>query len=160
MAMNYQRTFLDPSVEGRGGKVGFTLVPGVRSDSETIVRAPHNSTHILAINKYSNNPEIAYDFILNSVSPIWQKEYVPYLFQSSRMSYYDDPEVIQAYPEYLLTFYESLQIGYGTPRIVDYMEYSEIIQKEISSYLYGDKSVEEAFDDADQLIKDLLNYSK
>lgn len=160
MAMNYQRIFLDSSVERRGGKVGFTLVPGEELNSKTIIRAPHYSTYILAINKYSNNQEIAYDFIVNSVSPTWQKEYAPYLFQSSRMSYYNDLEVIQTYPEYLLTFYESLQIGYGTPRIVDYIEYSEIIQNEISHFLYGDKSLEEAFDDADQLVKELLNSNK
>ncbi len=157
MAMNYHRMLLDPEIEKQGGEVGFALVPGKRQDDGTITRAPHQGSYILAINKYSNKSESAYDFILKVVSPEWQKEYSRYLFHSSRISYYNDPEVIATRPEYWPAFYESLQIGYERPRIVDYVEYSEIIQEEISSYFYGEQSIDEALDLAESSINDLLN---
>jgi len=153
MAMNYHRMILDPAVEAKGGKVAFSPVPGQRLSDGTVRRAPHQSTYMLSINKYSKNHRWSYDFILNATSPEWQKEYAKFLFHSSRISYYQDPEVIKTRPEYWPTFFEGLKIGYSCPRIKDYIEYSEAIESEISSYLMGQKDVETALDNAAEKVK-------
>lgn len=156
MAMNYHKMVLDPDIAAKGGKVGFAMVPGMRLKDGSIQRAPNQGTYILSVNKYSKNPRWAYDFILNATSPEWQKTYSKFLFHSSRVSYYKDEEVIKTRPEYWPTFYESLKIGYGRPRITDYVQYSETIQKEVSDFLSGKQDARTALDKAAKDVKKLF----
>lgn len=156
MAMNYHRMLLDPEVEGEGGLVGFAKVPGKRAEDGTVLNAPHYGTYYLAVNKYSQNPRWAYDLILTVTSPDWMKEYAQFLFHGSRISYYEDPEVLASRPEYWPTFAESLQIGYARPRISVYVEYSETIQAEVSRYLLGEQSVEDALSNAATKVTELF----
>jgi multiple sugar transport system substrate-binding protein len=156
MAMNYHRMKLDPEVESEGGTVGFAPVPGKRMDDGTILRAPHYGTYYLAVNRYSKNPRWAYDLIITAASPEWMKEYAQFLFHGSRISYYEDPDVIASRPEYWPTFAESLKIGYARPRISVYVEYSETIQTEVSKYLLGEQTVEEALQNAADKVRELF----
>lgn len=160
MAMNYHRMTLDPEIKEKGGEAGFVAVPGERQADGSVMRAPHYGTYFLAVNKYSKNPRWAYDFILHAASPQWQKEYAPNFFHSSRKSYYEDPEVIATRPEYWPDFYKSLQNGYARPRLTCYVEYSETIQEEVSKYLIGEQSVEEALDKAAARIKELFKRNR
>lgn len=156
IAMNYHRMQLDPSIIDAGGKVGFAKVPGKRGADGTILRAPHYGTYYLGVPRYSKNQRWAYDFILNAASPDWMKEYGQFLFHGSRLSYYADPEVIASRPEYWPVFGESLQIGYARPRIESYVEYSETIQAEVSSFLLGEQTVEQALTNAASKVQDLF----
>jgi multiple sugar transport system substrate-binding protein len=156
IAMNYHRMLLDPDIEAKGGKVGFAKVPGKRQEDGTILRAPHYGTYYLGLNRYAKNPRWAYDLILTATSPDWMKEYSQFLFHGSRVSYYEDPEVIATRPEYWPTFAESLHIGYALPRISVYVEYSETIQAEVSRYLLGEQSVEDALNNAATKIRELF----
>lgn len=160
MAMNYHRMMLDPDIEEKGGKVGFAPVPGERLANGTVRRAPHYGAYFLGINKYSKNQYWAYNFILNAVSSKWQKEYAKFLFHSSRISYYQDPEVIKTRPEYWPTFFESLKIGYARPRLNAYVEYSETIQREVSSYLMGKQDVETALNNAAEKVEEIFKREK
>ena len=84
------------------------------------------------------------------------KEYSQFLFHGSRTSYYEDPEVIATRPEYWPTFAESLYIGYARPRISVYVKYSETIQTEVSRYLLGEQSVEDALANAATKVTELF----
>jgi len=156
IGMNYHRMKLDPKIEASGGKAGFTLVPGQRQPDGSVLRAPHYGTYFLAVNKYSKNPRWAYDFVLNASSPDWQREYGKFLFHSSRLSYYKDPEVQKTRPEYWPAFSEGLKIGYARPRIGVYVEYSETIQAEVSRYLLGEQDLSTAFGNATKNIREIF----
>lgn len=156
MAMNYHRMLLDPEVEGAGGTVGFAKVPGKRMEDGTILNAPHYGTYYLAVNKFSKNPRWAYDLVITAASPEWMKEYAQFLFHGSRISYYEDPAVVESRPEYWPVFAESLAIGYARPRISVYVEYSETIQAEVSKALLGEQTVEEALANAATKVKELF----
>lgn len=156
IAMNYHRMELNTEVEEQGGEVGFAAVPGERQEDGTVIRSPHYGTYYLAVNRYSENPRWAYDFILNAASPEWQKEYAQFLFHGSRVSYYEDPDTMKTRPEYWPTFFESLKTGYARPRITVYVEYSETIQAEISRYLLGEQDIETALNRAADGIRELF----
>ena len=64
--------------------------------------------------------------------------------------------MIETRPEYWPTFSESLHIGYARPRISVYVEYSETIQAEVSRYLLGEQSVEDALTNAATKVKELF----
>lgn len=159
IAMNYHRMELDPAVTEKGGIAGFAPVPGLRQKDGTITRSPHYGTYFLAVNAYSKNQRWAYDLILNASSPEWQKGYEKYLFHASRISYYNDPELTKArpdYAEYWPVFFDGLKMGYARPRITAYTEYSETIQKEISSYLLGEQDAKTALDKAAKEVKEIF----
>jgi multiple sugar transport system substrate-binding protein len=148
MSMNYHRMLLDPAIEQKGGKVGFSMVPGERQSDGKIIRAPHYGSYYLALNKYASHQQPAYKFIEWLASPDVQRSFAKYQFHASRRDYYQDPEVMSKWPEYWKPFADSLEIGNSRPRLTAFRQYSETIQAEISSALGGNKTIKQALDDA------------
>jgi multiple sugar transport system substrate-binding protein len=156
VAMNYHRMLLDPAIEAKGGKAGFSEIPGHRQADGSINRAPHYGSYYLALNKYANHQEPAFKFIEWLSSPDVQKTFAKYQFHASRADYYTDPEVLKSYPEFWKPFAESLNYGNSRPRLTVFRQYSETIQAQVSAALAGDKTVKQALDDASCQVIDLF----
>jgi multiple sugar transport system substrate-binding protein len=157
IGMNYHRMLLDPAVVAKGGKSGYTLVPGQRQPDGNIARAPHYGTYFLSIPKYSTHPRWAWDFILHADSPRWQLEYAQYQYHGSRISYYKDPSVLAVFPDYWPVFSQSLPMGYARPRIEVFVNYSETLQEEIHKFLLGEQSADQALKNARKRVIQLFN---
>lgn len=156
MSMNYHDMTLDKSVKG---EVGYFEFPGV-SNGNTIVRGPHFGSWGLAINKYSQNKQAAYDLAEWFTSPDRQIEYLKYNQHVTRISAYNAAQVAisdSLIREYYKILGDSLKVGIGRPRITTYNQVAEEIEIAVNSYVTGQKGSKEALDEAakqvDRIIK-------
>ncbi|WP_424765612.1 ABC transporter substrate-binding protein [Paenibacillus sp. sgz302251] len=147
MGMNYHDMRLNPKV--KGGEVGYFMLPGVEHNG-VIKRGPHFGSYGLAINKYSNNKQAAFELADYLTSSRTQKEYLQFRQHVTRKSAYEASRTLSdpSLREYYQVLGESLSVGVGRPRITNYEQLSEAVQTAVQQYLTGERSAKEALDEA------------
>ncbi|CAI6083325.1 ABC transporter substrate-binding protein [Cohnella sp. JJ-181] len=146
MGMNYHDMKLNPMVQGQ---VGSFMFPGVER-SGTIVRGPHFGSWGLAVNKYAQQRQAAFDLAAYLTGAEAQQGYLKYRHHVTRMSAYEAaqhlPDISQR--EYYDVLGASLRVGVGRPRIKNYSQLSEAVQTAVQRYLTGRQSAKAALDQA------------
>ncbi|MGO4184986.1 ABC transporter substrate-binding protein [Paenibacillus sp. TAF43_2] len=158
MGMNVHDMKLHPKVHG--GQVGYFMLPGVEHGG-TLVRGPHFGSWGLAINKYSEHKEEAYQLANYLTSADVQRDYLRFRQHVTRKSAYAAAKTVpeESVREYYEVLGRSLNIGVGRPRIKNYDQISETVQTAVQQYLTGKKNARTALDDAAAKVGKLMKES-
>ena len=122
MSMNYHSEVLAPDI---AGSVSYALVPAGPDGA----RGPHFGTWMLSVNKFSENKACAWQAIQWLTSPDTQVKMLATQLHPSRISVYEaaatDP-VTSQFGNFYDVLGESLAVGVGRPRLINYGEVDEI----------------------------------
>jgi multiple sugar transport system substrate-binding protein len=134
------------------GHVGVTAIPG----SETHAGAPTLGGWHLGINRFSRQPDLAWQLIAFLTGPEAQRQLaVASGLKPTRVSVYTDPQVQQADPS-LSVFFPLLQRAQPRPVTPFYLMASLVLQGEISAVVTGLKSPDIAARDAERQLRRIL----
>ncbi len=155
MGMNYHDMKLNPEVEG--GEVSYFMFPGVQKGNE-LIRGPHFGSWGIAINKYSEHKQAAYELAEYLTSSEVQKGYLRFKHHVTRNSAYKAAELLNddSLREYYQVLGESLRAGVGRPRIHNYDQVSEAVQTAIQNYLSGKMDAKTALDEGADKVRELM----
>lgn len=135
------------------GHVRVGLIPGVQANNTVSSSVTGGSG--LAVSATSKNADLAWDYIkyvtdrqqqvnmfkIRSNMPVWK-------------TLYDDATVKQAYP-YVKDMEKQFDYAVWRPNLPKYTEWSGILQVEIHKALTGEKSPQQALDDATKAVANL-----
>jgi multiple sugar transport system substrate-binding protein len=148
----YAWTLLNAEDSPVRGKVGVAAIPG----SETHESSPTLGGWHLGINRFTTQPDLAWQLIAFLTSPEAQRQLaVTSGLKPTRVSVYANPQVQQADPS-LSTFFPFLQQAQPRPVSPFYLMASQVLQSEISAIITGLKPVELAVKDAEQQLRRIL----
>lgn len=136
------------------GNWNFALYPGKKQADGSIYRAPTTGGWGLMIPKDSREKEAAWEFIVWATTQEMEKK-LAFSGTGSRSSTFNDPELNETYITYDAMF-KSLEVAKGRPRIPAYSEMADIIEASLSSCLVGDKTAQEALNEANSRLKMVL----
>lgn len=158
MGMNVHDMKLHPNLQG--GQVGYFMLPGVKN-GDTLVRGPHFGSWGLAINKYSEHKEAAYELADYLTSAEVQRDYLRFRQHVTRKSAYAAAKTVldESLREYYEVLGRSLSVGVGRPRIKNYDQVSETVQTAVQQYLTGKKDARTALDEAAAKVDQLMRES-
>ena len=148
MSMNYHSEVLAPDIQG---SVSYALVPaGPDGD-----RGPHFGTWMLSVNKFSENKACAWQAIQWLTSAPTQTLMLATQLHPSRVSVFEaaasDP-VTSQFGNFYEVLGESLAVGIGRPRLINYGEVDEIIWTAVNRVASGAVTAAEALAEADGLV--------
>lgn len=146
MALNWESTFRDLNDESISTVVGSVAVAAPPTGPEGD-RPGVNGSMALSIPSQSKNQAAAWSFITFVSSREVQEQYVTSSPTNWKASYEDDA-ITQVNPEVFAaaaTAYDSLILR---PTVPEYNSVSQILQLEIQNALLGNKSAQQAMDDA------------
>jgi multiple sugar transport system substrate-binding protein len=148
MSMNYHSEVLAPDI---AGSVSYALVPAGPDGA----RGPHFGTWMLSVNKFSENKACAWQAIQWLTSPDTQVKMLATQLHPSRISVYEaaatDP-VTSQFGNFYDVLGESLAVGVGRPRLINYGEVDEIIWTAVNRVASGDAAPADALAEADALV--------
>ncbi|WP_020619774.1 ABC transporter substrate-binding protein [Paenibacillus daejeonensis] len=153
MGMNYHDMRLNPQVNGT---VGYFMMPGMLHDGE-LVRGPHFGSWGLAVNRYSERKQSAFELAEYLTSSAVQKKYLRFRQHVTRKSAYEAAQLLEdaSQREYYRVLGESLSVGVGRPRTIHYDQLSEAIQTAVQQYLSFTKDARTALSEAAEEIRQL-----
>lgn len=147
--------FLDPA----RSKVSEVFSTAVVPAKEGVKPVPPLGTWTMGINAFSQQKDLAWDYIKWFCSPEIHKEFVSHPFGGppSRYSAMLDPKLSEMFPWYK-TIYESAKLTYEDcrPRIPESHEIIDTIGLYASKAVGGEMSVEKAVEEAEKKIKSIL----
>lgn len=131
---------IDPSISKVYDKVGIAPLPAGDSGSAATLGG-----WLAAINKYSQHPREAWEFVKFAFSPEGQKIIAVHSTQTpTYLPIFDDPEVQKASPLFASRdFVEGLSGAVPRPKTPHYAKVSEIIQIEVSKALAKQQTPEQ-----------------
>lgn len=138
----------DPEQSEVAGKVEATLVPGVKQEDGSILRAPHLGGWSVAVSSYSKQKEAAFKFI-EYLTFFKDKELAAIDVTPCRQSTYKDAELLKKFPHYPVIL-ESLKIAVTRPTTPDTTQICEAANEEISAALAGSITAEQAMKNLDE----------
>ncbi len=148
----YAWTLLNAEGSAVRGRVGVTAIPG----SDTHPGVPTLGGWHLGINRFSSQPEVAWQLIAFLTSPEAQRQLaVTSGLKPTRISVYVDPYAKQADAS-LSLFFPLLQQSQPRPVTPFYLMASFVLQSELSAVVTGLKSAEVAMRDAERQIHRIL----
>ena len=134
------------------GRVGVTAIPG----TETYASAPTLGGWHLGINRFSTQPDLAWQLIAFLTSADAQRTLaLASGLKPTRVSVYADPQVQHADPS-LPLFFPLIQQAQPRPITPVYLMVSQVLQSEISAVITGLKSAADATRDAERQVHRIL----
>jgi multiple sugar transport system substrate-binding protein len=146
---------VDPDQSIIADKFATAVFPAV----EGVDAVPPLGGWLMGINSAAEQKDLAWDYIKWFTSPEIHKRFVLAGGPPSRLSTMQDPEVVAAQP-WAETLYETQQLTYAEvrPRIPEAFQIMDIVGFHVSRAVQGQVTAEEAMNDAnaeiDQLLKD------
>lgn len=136
----------DPEVSQVVDQVKIGLIPGVKEAGTISSSVTGGGGYAILAN--SQNPDLAWEFLefmtnkenqkmmtqLTSKMPVWK-------------SLYDDPDILDEFP-FFSSFFKQFEYANFRPAFPEYSEFSNLVQVEIHNALAGNKTPQEALDDA------------
>lgn len=155
MGMNYHNMKLESRI--KGGRVGYFMFPGTLVNGE-LKRGPHFGSWGLALNRYGGHKQDAYELAEYLTSPEVQRQYLAFNQHVTRKSAYAYAQSMadESMREYYQVLGDSLSVGVGRPRIVNYDQVSEVLQAAVQSYLSWRLGAKEALAEAAAQVEALL----
>lgn len=146
----------DPEQSKIVGKIGLSHVPGVLKDGEVYFRAMMPCGRVLGINKDSDHPWKAYQIIhyVSTVTSIDDVSTAKTGLDPYRHSHFAKPEEYEMFPTvkdaeiYLEGVKQNMEAGYPELLMPGAGQYEDVLGVEITKALAGQKSVEDALNDA------------
>lgn len=147
--------FNDPKESNVVGKIKVGLVPGAAS--EKVKSATCAGSMGLAITKTTKNREAAWKYIdFLASKPIQKKQAIAAGALPIWIALYEDKELKAKHPA-LADMSAQLLTAYNRPMIVNYNEFSQVLQVEVQNALAGKKTPQQALADAQKHIAELEN---
>jgi multiple sugar transport system substrate-binding protein len=145
--------FANPDQSAIVGKWATTLFP----HKEGVDPASPLGGWVMGINKFSEQKDMAWDYIKWFTSPETHKKFVLAGGPPSRLSTMQDPDVLAAEP-WVSTLYEAQQTAYPDcrPRIPESFQIISTVGDYVSQAITGQMTAEEAMQAADADIGKLL----
>ena len=145
--------FNDPKESNVVGKIKVGLVPGAAS--EKVKSATCAGSMGLAITKTTKNREAAWKYIEFLASkPIQKKQAIAAGALPIWTALYEDKELKAKHPA-LADMSAQLLTAYNRPMIVNYNEFSQVLQVEVQNALAGKKTPQQALADAQKHIGEI-----
>lgn len=154
MALNWTYMYglaNDPKESQVGGQVKVAQTP-----SGTVGRPGVNGSMALAVSTGSKNQAAAWKYISHLVSRPEQTKFALDSLPVWKASY-DDPVVVKTNPAVVPQAKKQLADLILRPQVESYNAISQALQSEIQAALLGDKSAQDALDDAADKANDLLS---
>lgn len=149
------RSARDPSSEVVG-KVGYAVPPGFEVNGKVNQYSELAGGYTMLVSKYSKHPEAAYlvtQYLTSSYSLFQMCEIADAATEPIRLSTFADPRLQKLFPgadEWQAAQKASLKVGWPDLIIPAFSEYSSKLEIEISNYMVGKKTAQEALDKAAQ----------
>ncbi|WP_449276960.1 extracellular solute-binding protein [Leucobacter sp. GX24907] len=141
----------DPETSAVADKIGTAVLPAGKAGTASV-----DGADSLSIYKESENPELAYDLIDFYLSPEQQKaQVIETGWLPIRMSVLDDPEVQEAAPQAEATL-EQAKHPYSSYVVPQHEEYTHALGVEIQQALQGNKTPEQAIEDAYDAVSQIV----
>ncbi|ALS28634.1 ABC transporter substrate-binding protein [Paenibacillus sp. 32O-W] len=158
MGMFYYDMGISPKI--RSAEIGYFVVPGVLTAGK-IRREPLIASWGLSVNKYSAHKQEAYELAEYVTSPDVQRQALRFRHHVTRQSAFAEARslILRSDRDYYKVLRDSLGIGVGRPRIVNYNQVSDAVQSAVHEYLIGMKDAETALTDAAVLAGGLLKQA-
>ncbi|MGH3089282.1 MAG: extracellular solute-binding protein [Rubrobacteraceae bacterium] len=154
IGMNYNNMTLGDDIEG---KVGYAMVPKKEK------YGPHFGTWMLSVNKFSRNKEWAYRAITWLTSAETQTKMLQAQLHPSRTSVYEstrsDESLAEEFGNYYDVLGDSLEVGVGRPRLINYSDVTEAIGVAVNNAATGRQAPEEALGQAASTIASSLELA-
>lgn len=149
------KQFTDPQSSKVSESARIGLVPG--TTEANVVSSTCTGGSGFGITDNSRNKDAAWKFITfmagtEDAQKRWLKEnnQIPTL-----KTVYDDPQVIQANPQFGGPLRKQMDYGFGRPDVPWYGDWTKVMQLELNRAIVGDKSPKQALDDAMHQINQL-----
>jgi len=144
----------DPEKSTIAGKVGYTMIPKEK------VYGINLSLHSLYISKFSENKEAAFEFIKWATSKETQLKALTIapIPTSTSISTWKSPDYVQKYSVFMDAHFDSVENGNlkYVPKLAETMEITDTISTYISEAIAGNKTVQQALDEANEAVYKIM----
>lgn len=140
----------DPAESQVAGQVGVAPAPGVEGVSEL---SAVNGSMGLGVTTTSEHPDLAYEYIAYLTSRPVQERYARLSLPIWEASY-DEPAVIEGQEDLVAAAKQALGAMYPRPLMVQYPEFSTVLQEQLQNALLGRVAPEEALQATAQQVRE------
>jgi ABC-type glycerol-3-phosphate transport system substrate-binding protein len=143
----------NPDLASLADQIGVTVPPAIDPERTKLV-LPMGGFG-LGINAGTAYPDEAWDFLMFYTSRDNQQMLVSFTGQPARISALTDPVNVEMAP-YFPALSDSLEYAVPRPVIAEYAKAEQIIGVELDNLLLGNKTTEQALNDANELVRQEL----
>jgi len=143
-------TLTNPKLSKFADRIGATMPPTAK-DKRVLPMGGFG----LGIATTASYPDKIWDFIMFYTARENQRRVVSYTGQPARISALKDPANVEKSP-YFPALAEGLRYALPQPVIAEYAQFKPIIGVQLHKVLLGEKSVEEALDDANESLYEVM----
>jgi multiple sugar transport system substrate-binding protein len=130
----------DPAESQVAGQVGVAPAPGVEGVSEL---SAMNGSMGLGVTTTSEHPDLAYEYVAYLTSRPVQERYARLSLPIWEASY-DEPAVVEGQEDLVAAAKQALGAMYPRPLMIQYPEFSTVLQEQLQNALLGRVTPEEA----------------
>lgn len=130
----------DPAESQVAGQVGVAPAPGVDGVSEL---SAMNGSMGLGVTTASEHPDLAYEYVAYLTSRTVQERYARLSLPIWEASY-DEPAVVEGQEDLVAAAKQALGAMYPRPLMIQYPEFSTVLQEQLQNALLGRVTPEEA----------------
>jgi multiple sugar transport system substrate-binding protein len=130
----------DPAESQVAGQVGVAPAPGVEGVSEL---SAMNGSMGLGVTTTSEHPDLAYEYVAYLTSRPVQERYACLSLPIWEASY-DEPAVVEGQEDLVAVAKQALGAMYPRPLMIQYPEFSTVLQEQLQNALLGRVTPEEA----------------
>jgi multiple sugar transport system substrate-binding protein len=141
----------DPSASKVAGKLGYTVVPGIKQADGSIRRRDSLGCWAFAVSAGSKHPKETYAYLEWLKSPEIDVQYALLGGTATRVSTNNDPRVVKQVPWSPAVGKSLAEITMPLPIIPNFTEWADAIGTEIHKALVGQASVDEVLANADEI---------
>jgi multiple sugar transport system substrate-binding protein len=144
------------------GQIDYFLFPGKEVGGK-LVRGPHFGTWQLSINKYSKNPDAAFEMISWFTSQQTQEKMLEQQLHPTRTSVFKyaegNADLTAKFGSFYKVLGETLAIGIGRPRISNYSEVSNALAVMVNNIVTNNGNIQSELDSGEQNVITLLKQA-
>ena len=140
----------DPAESQVAGQVGVAPAPGVEGVSEL---SAMNGSMGLGVTTTSEHPDLAYEYVAYLTSRPVQERYARLSLPIWEASY-DEPAVVEGQEDLVAAAKQALGAMYPRPLMIQYPEFSTVLQEQLQSALLGQVTPEEALTATAQQVRE------
>ena len=140
----------DPAESQVAGQVGVAPAPGVEGVSEL---SAMNGSMGLGVTTTSEHPDLAYEYVAYLTSRPVQERYARLSLPIWEASY-DEPAVVEGQEDLVAAAKQALGAMYPRPLMVQYPEFSTVLQEQLQRALLGRVTPEEALQATAQQVRE------